>query len=190
MKKEELDKLLEKFYSGSCSEEEERALMTFFTYGEVPEGYEAEKAIFNYYSVNLEVPDASPELERKIIDSFGAPENAGKTASIRKIAFYISAAASILLLVSIWFLLGERRREDTFSDPAIAYSETIKILYNISEQLNNPGQSLEPIAKMNQAAPGMEKFVETAGILEKKLSAIDYMSKAIDLSELSDKTNK
>ena len=56
MKTEELNRLLEKYYSGESTEEEERDLKVFFTGNDIPEGYEAERALFGYFMTVSEVP--------------------------------------------------------------------------------------------------------------------------------------
>ena len=44
MKKEELDILLERYYEGLSTDEDEKALKVFFSGNDMPEGYETEKA--------------------------------------------------------------------------------------------------------------------------------------------------
>ena len=46
---QEAEKLMEKYYEGSTTVAEENQLRTFLSQSNVPERYEAEKAIFGYY---------------------------------------------------------------------------------------------------------------------------------------------
>ena len=67
MNEEELKRLIEKYYSGESTEEEERALRAYFIENSAPPGYEAEKEIFSFLMEAGEVPEPSAGFEARII---------------------------------------------------------------------------------------------------------------------------
>ena len=67
MNEEELKRLIEKYYSGESTEEEERALRSYFIENNAPPGYEAEKEIFSFLMEAGEVPEPSAGFEARII---------------------------------------------------------------------------------------------------------------------------
>jgi len=67
MKKEELDSLLEKYYSGISTESEELTLRAYFSSESVTEEYVGEKLIFGYFSSEVKVPEPSADFESSII---------------------------------------------------------------------------------------------------------------------------
>jgi hypothetical protein len=74
---------------------------------------------------------------------------------------------------------------DTFTDPAIAYAETIKILRDVSSQLNQGAQVLEPVGKMSEVTrKSFESINKSTGIVERNLKNLDYLQRAISLSNV------
>jgi len=67
MNREELNRLLKKYYEGKTSEAEELILRKFFGEKNVPAGFEAEKEIFGFYSRLKKIPGPSHDLEKRII---------------------------------------------------------------------------------------------------------------------------
>ena len=57
MNEGELKKLLDKYYNGDSTDNEEMLLRDFFNNENVPGGYEAEKAIFSYFSSPVNIPE-------------------------------------------------------------------------------------------------------------------------------------
>jgi hypothetical protein len=137
MNTKELNRLLEKYYKGDSTEEEEEMLRRFFTGDNIPEGYEAEKDIFTYYNEAIAVPEPSYDFEARILEGIDKSEESRRKVTIRRYLFpSLSAAAGILLLAgSYFFFIHRSEPRDTFTDPAIAYAETMKILMNQQKSL-------------------------------------------------------
>ncbi len=194
MKKEELDKLLEKYYDGSSTEEEQKALKKFFTGSDLPEGYETEKAIFRYYRDMSEIPEPSADLDERIISALDKQLSTGRKPIMSKSVLAISAAAAVLIIISgSWFFLTHGKRSgDTFSDPEIAYAETIKILYNVSVRMNEGTSALEPVSKMNVIPVKDIGLIErSAETVMKSLGRLNYLQQVIELTNYqSGKINK
>ena len=187
MSEEELKRLIEKYYNGESTEEEEIALKVFFRKGNVPEGFDAEKEIFSYYAESQDVPEPSIDFEARILAGIDASERERGSQNVRRYLIPIlSAAAGILILTGSYFFFMKRAESvDTFADPAIAYAETIKILRDVSSQLNHSAQVLEPVGKMSEFTRKSFKSInKSTGIVEKNLKNLDYLQRAIDLSHV------
>jgi hypothetical protein len=185
MNEEELKRLIGKYYNGESTEEEERSLRDFFAKNNIPEGYETEKIIFSYYTDSAVVPEPSLDFEARILAGIDASE---KNRGIRQMKKYLlpvfSVAAGLLILVaSYYFIISRRGPTDTFTDPKIAYAETIKILRDVSSQLNRGVQALEPVGKIDELTRKSFKTINSSAIIvEKNLENLDYLQRAIDLT--------
>lgn len=182
MKEEELKRLVEKYYNGESSEEEENTLKDFFRKNNVPKGYEAEKEIFSYYTGLEDIPEPSIDFEARILAGIDASERVtGSQKTKRYIISVMSAAAGLLLLAgSYFFFVKKSETADTFTDPKIAYAETVKILRDVSFQLNHGARVLEPVSKINKVKiKSIETINKSTRIVERNL---DYLHKTIEIS--------
>jgi hypothetical protein len=185
MNEKELKRLLEKYYSGESTEGEEKTLRDIFRKGNVPEGYESEKLIFSYYTESAELSEPSIGFEARILAGIDDSEIKRGSQKLRKYLLpLLSAAAGLLILIgSYFFFINRNEPIDTFSDPQIAYAETIKILKDVSSQLNHGTQTLEPVGKLNEITQkGFETINKSTRIVEKNLKDLDYLQKAIEIT--------
>jgi len=178
MKREELDKLLEKYYKGKSTGEEQNLLISFFKGPDVPEGYEAEKAVFSYFAASSDLPDPSADFEARILSRIDEYEKSGKPVMSGNLAMLImSTAAGLLIMVGSYFYFSNKNEpQDTFTNPEIAYAETMKILMDVSYRLNKGTKSLEPVGIINS--------VKSKNI-DKNLKNLEYIQTAIDLTRVS-----
>jgi len=187
MNAEELNKLLEKYYKGESTEEEEKTLREYFKEHNVPESYKAEKDIFGYYIADREVPEPSFDFEARILAGIDASDSKRGSQKIRKyVLLSLSAAAGLLVLAGLYFFLVSRTEpKDTFTDPKIAYAETMKILIDVSSQLNHGVQALEPVSRINEmTTKSFEAINKSTIIIEKNLKNLDYIKKAIEITNV------
>jgi hypothetical protein len=190
MKEEELKRLVEKYYNGEGTEEEESTLRDFFRKNEIPRGYEAEKEIFSYYTESAQIPEPSHDFETQIFAAIDASE---RERAIQKVKRYLlpllSAAAGLLILAGSYFLIIQRDAQgDTFSDPKIAYAETVKILKDVSSQMNRGAQVLEPMGKINEIREkSFETINKSTRVVEKNLKNLVFLQKAVENTKASDK---
>jgi hypothetical protein len=188
MKKEELNRLLEKYYNGDSTDGEERSLKRFFSENTNVEGYEYEKEIFGYFTTAGEVPEPSADFEARIIAGVGASDSRVTTRTNMKFILpVLSAAAGILILTgSYFFFINSKMPEDTFSDPELAYAETMKILMEVSTKLNNGTRALVPIDKINEHTnESFKAFSRSTKIIEKNLRSLDYLNSDHESSRLT-----
>jgi hypothetical protein len=178
MNREELNSLLEKFYNGESTAEEEKVLKRFFSEGDIPQGFEYEKAIFSYYSSSLNIPEPSSDFENRILIGITESGSRQKTGKYRKLALWLmsTAAALLIMIGSYFFITGNKGLQDTYSDPEIAYAETIKILMDVSALLNKGTQTLEPVGIINEVKSKK---------IEDNLRNLEYIQTAIELTRVS-----
>jgi hypothetical protein len=185
MKTLELNRLLEKYYKGESTEKDEAELRSFFNENNIPEGYEAEKVIFSFYRNTVEVPEPSPDFESGIIAGIDEYESKSSSLNLRKFILpLISTAAGLLILAGLYFFFSDRSEpRNTYSDPEIAYAETMKILMKVSSKLNQGAMALEPVAKINDlTTKSFDAINKPAKIIEKNLKNLDYLQRAYELT--------
>lgn len=173
MKREELNKLLEKYYDGETSREEEEILMNFFSGDSVLTEYQAEKEIFSHYAGSERIPVPSVDFEDRILKGIDDLEKKQRSISLKKRYIKVmSAAAAILLLIGSYFVFFNKEvQEDTFSDPQLAYAETMRILNEVSVKLNKGTEALKPLSKMqNDLETGLESIDRSATIISTSLN--------------------
>lgn len=184
MNEEELNRLIEKYYNGESTEEEEKTLREYFNENNIPESYEAEKDIFGYYTAAGEVPEPSSGFVAGILTGIDAADAKRRSQKIREYIFpLLSAAAGLLILAGSYFFFVHRSGTgETFKDPEIAYAETIKILMDVSSRLNKGAQALEPVSRISEiTTKSFEEINKSSIIVEKNLKTLDYLQTANEI---------
>lgn len=153
MKVDKVEKLIEAFYEGNTSIEEEKALLHYFRTADVPEHLLAEKEMFLQLTTNN--PQVPEELEKKLsglIDTWEQEEQ--EELSIKPVRktnwiWVGGIAASIILIFSIWTytsynqLNTQNLQADTYTNPDEAFKEAQKALALVSKNLNKGIVQLE-----------------------------------------------
>jgi hypothetical protein len=178
MNAEELNRLLEKYYSGESTQEEEMTLREYFNGDNILNGFEAEKKIFAFYMSTREVPEPSLGFEKRILAGIDMEERNAATSKMRKLLIPVmSAAASILILAGTWFYFDRRiEAQDTYTDPRIARAETMKILRDVSSKMNRATDGLQPVSKINvMKSKSFKAINKSAKIIEKNLKSLEKL---------------
>lgn len=183
MKKEEVDILLERYYQGTSTCADEKILRDFFNSKDIPVEYEAERNIFSYYSSLSEVPEPSEHFESRIISAIDSISG-GNNYSVKKLVLLVSGiAAGLMILIGTWFFLSRYETEDTFTDPELAYAETMKVLYEVSAMINSGTENLDPISKMNlKDVEGLNVLAVSRETIEESLRNLEFLQKVIRTS--------
>ena len=180
----EIKRLLEKYFNGQSSEEEEFELRKFFDAENIPSGYEAETEMFRFFSENASIPRPSEDFEKNIITAIDVAEKSSFVTVYRyRIYAYSSIAACLLLLLGSYFFFSRHSQpKDTFSDPEIAYAVTIKILYEVSSTLNQGTRQLDHFRKLEDAVVrGLASINSSTRIIDNNLKNLDYFQQAINM---------
>ncbi|NDV57105.1 hypothetical protein [Bacteroides sp. 519] len=144
MKVGEIEKLLEEFYEGKTTEEQEEALREYFETEEVPEQFKLDQKIFVDYGkvTKVDVPLGLESKLIKLIDEKAAEEKRFmvKNKTVFNWKRVGSIAAGVLLIVGLAYGIMHLRNghpKDTFTNPQDAYEAMQAALYEISSNLND-----------------------------------------------------
>lgn len=186
MNYDSIDKLLELFYAGETTLEEEDLLRNFFRSDQVPERLKADQIQFLMYSESQNVEPLGEEFDRKLLSKM---ETKPKRTIQRWMYSFSGVAAAILVVVLLWtdgFFRADKPLPGTINNPELAFAETQKALQMISSNLN---QGLQPVqtasAELYRPIKQMEKMqvlsqsmrqVETFGVLNQAYQLIRPVS--------------
>jgi len=160
-----IEELLNKFYEGTSTQEEELQLTEYFlNETDADERWKDEQQLFRLlHDSQIQVPaGVSKRLEESIMQMDIPP----KSVSLRRKLYYwiSSSAAMILLCTGLFFALRQPsypKRVDTFNNPEEAALVAQQTLAYVSIQLN------KGIAKASEAGQELEKVNQ---ILNKHLN--------------------
>lgn len=183
--KQEIKILLDKYYSADCSEEEEKLLRELLSDEESAGEFILEKEIFESYRlINSNIPSSSDNFEEKVMSEIDKLEQSAGTNSLQKFWFYLSGIAAGVALLAVLYFVDVSRKEpkDSFSDPAVAYAETMKVLYEVSAKLNKGIKTVEPLGELQSVTQKSLSIIsEPALIAEKKLQELKQLQQAVEL---------
>ena len=142
---EKVRKMLERFYRGETSLEEERWLQDYLSSITVPEELLADQELFMALEERDDTIPVPRDLNAKILNTIDREEKG--SLRTRRISLYsISGlAAGLLALIAVYvfflrtdtpLLLSDRQGIDTYEDPMDAYQEAKKTLAYVSGKLN------------------------------------------------------
>jgi len=162
MNSEEIKRLLEKYYEGATTSGEELLLKKFFSMENVPTDLRSDQEIFRYYMQAAEIPEPSADFEKKIISAIESEELDSDRIKRRRLFVTLSGIAAALLIItgSYFFFTNRSEPRDTYSDPEVAYAETMKILYQVSARLNKGTKALGHLSTLQDET---QKTMETVG---------------------------
>lgn len=183
MKEEKLKELLDKYFNGDSSLEEELLLKRYFEGDIILPGYEVERDIFSHFSNPGDIPSPSENFEARIRESIDRLEAGQRKPFSGRWYYAASGIAAILIIVFglLFFLKNNSGPKDTFSDPAIAYAETMKVLNDVSAKLNRGTSTLKPITRLESAAKlSIESIDRSAVILSTSMRPIGTISRLSD----------
>jgi len=182
MNLQEINRLLEKFFNGETSLEEEKQLRSFFSSREVPPKWQGMAEYFSFLreerTLNLGQPDFDSRLEESLAES-----RISRLFDLRRPWIYWAAgvAASILILVAVFVKFDpfSGKISDTYDNPEVAYVQAKKILMFVSTQLNKGTENLDqinkfddglkniqPVASFNKSIDGIERLNEVDKVKE------------------------
>lgn len=154
MHTEHIDRLLDKFYCGDTSREEEKILSNYFTQADVPQKYEDDKKVFtslsDFESVQLH---ALAQRTEAFIDLLQTTEVASSQPKRRTMWMKtLSIVASLFIVFSVGLLVHQYTKKnrnilaDTCKNPDEAYRATMDALELFAKKYS---KGIEPMEKAN-----------------------------------------
>lgn len=139
MELDNIELLVEKYFSGETSIAEEKQLKAYFSGSDVAPHLEQYKAVFGYFG------QAKQEQFTKTV-----PLQSRKRIYVA----WLSVAASVALLAGTYFFMTQEPNQPqdlgTFDDPEVAFAETQKALEMVSENVNEGVKSVAYVHEYNQ----------------------------------------
>jgi hypothetical protein len=183
MNLQRIDDLIVKYENGESSLAEEQELREFFLNDESPEELreyrDILRAMENFHSVRI----TNPEFDEKVLDAIAArTDNPSLHFRYSKPFVFTGIAAALILIFGLYFILKQTKTaEDTYSDPAIAYAETRRVLLLVSENLNAGHREMAKLSHLNQ---GLEELNNLAAFDEgmknlKKFAVLEQSKQTI-----------
>jgi len=165
--------LLEKYFDGLTTLEEEKEIFTWFSREDIDPSLESYRLQFLLMQEAREPVHADPETERKWSDMILSLEEKPALPRMQHRFIRYATAASIALLIGITGFLAIhrewRRDKDTYTDPRVAYAEVQKTLLYVSQKMNQGIKPLNAVNKMNSAVKPLES-------LHKMDHSLDYLN--------------
>ncbi|MBU8892922.1 MAG: hypothetical protein KOO66_09085 [Bacteroidales bacterium] len=150
--------LLEKYYSGDTTLDEEKILREYFSSDIIDKELIADKDIFLYQIHENDKADSVPDISNKIWSTLNGIEidNTKKFYDLRYL--FLRIAAGVVILTGSFFLLKNQvfkkdqnfQFTDTYENPELAYQQAKETLLYVSAMLNNGVDHMEPIQKISE----------------------------------------
>ncbi len=182
---EEIRKLLDRFYLGETTLEEEKILQKYFTSSSIPEELLPDRDLFRTLG-DADDSVAVPEgLNQKILDVIDKQEK--RVIRTRRISVFSLSGLAAGLLVVIALYVGYFRADsparlaqqmtDTYEDPRDAYEEARRTLTYVSAKLNTGTSELEHVVKASKSASDPLKSLSKINKGSKELSLLGQLQR-------------
>ena len=179
-------KLLDRFYQGETTLEEEKILQDYFSSASVPEELMPDRDLFRTIepaSQNISVPDGLNQKILNVID-----QQARKVVKTRRISMFTLSglAAGLLVVIALYtgfFSKGQPARlashqmSDTYDDPQDAYEEARRTLAFVSAKLNTGTSELVHVKKISKTASDPLKSLSKINKGSKELSLLGQLQR-------------
>lgn len=192
MELNQIKQLLEKYYDGNTSLEEEKLLKDFFRYRPVPAELETDKELFLHLASESKTQPIHSALEQKLEAWIDKQEPKGKKISMVTWRFRIAGVAAMLAIVVTCYVTMFRPKndavamKDTYKNPELAYAEAKQTMLYISQQLNKGTQPLSNVGKLNM---GMNKLAPVSSI-NNGMEQLQLVSKYMNTSKKDNNKTK
>lgn len=153
-----IEQLLERYWEGETSLEEEQELRDFFGRPEVPAKWKSAQVLFLYFNEQRKV-DLDGLFDEKVIAQVEDTPDISR-GKVRKLIYDLVRVAAVgLILVTATYFVREQYLEqkddpymvDTFENPKEAFEETKKALLMISKNFNKGRKEAKKVGAFNDA---------------------------------------
>lgn len=181
MNLQEIEKMLEKYFNGESSLDEEILLQDFFLRIDLPKKFSGLKLYFEFTRNERARGIMDPAFDQKLLKKIEEPRLA-KLLDIRRPWIYWASgvAASVLILIAVFVKFDPFTHpvKDTYQDPKEAYVEATKVLLYVAEKLNKGTSRLEPVARFETGLQNLKPVTA----YDKGLSDISRLDHANQLN--------
>jgi hypothetical protein len=182
----EIRKLLDRFYAGETTLEEERILQEYFSSASIPEELLPDRDLFRSLESMGHVEPVPSGLNQKILDIIDQQEK--RVVRTRRISIYSLSglAAGLLVVIALYVgyfrgdgagLLASHQITDTYKDPLDAYEEAKRTLAYVSSKLNEGTSELELVKQVSKTASDPLKSLSRINKGSKELSLLGQLQR-------------
>jgi hypothetical protein len=174
MKMNEVKALLQKYYDGLTSPQEESDLEMYFLTGAIDPSMEADKLHFQAVSSmrNEEIP-VPDDLEASVLETLSRVQKDQARGNRRILYTAFSVAAGLLLLVSTFVFLNRQNDIRPVTDPVVAYAESREALELVSKYFNEGTSRISDLGKIREAVEPLGKL----NSLDKAAKSLSHLGK-------------
>ena len=182
----EIRKMLDRFYAGETTLEEEKKLQDYFSSARIPEELIPDKDLFRSLGNATDSVSVPEGLNQKILSVISEQEK--KVIRTRRISvFSLSGLAAGLLVVIALYVgyfknngggrLASNQITDTYTDPRDAYEEAKRTLAYVSNKLSTGTTELEYVAKVSKTSTEPLKSLSKINKGSKELSLLGQLQR-------------
>ncbi|MFN2336752.1 MAG: hypothetical protein ABR560_07255 [Bacteroidales bacterium] len=176
MEQERIRELLNKYFEGNTSEEEEAQLREYLSdlslsaavrtsYGYIPD-------------MTPEIPEPSEGFYEKLEEITCQSAEIPRRSRMLRYALGTAAAAAILTGALLLFdYFGRSELQDTYKDPQIAMAEVRNILLAVSEKMTTGTEPLGSINSITTAPESLTGFKILNSVVDDNLSRLQYLDR-------------
>jgi hypothetical protein len=189
---EKVRKMLERFYQGETSLEEERWLQDYLSSTTVPEEFLADKELFKAFEESEESISVPGDLNSKILATIDREEH--RQLKSRRISLFslsgLAAGLLALIAVYVFFLrtddpaqLAGNQMVDTYEDPMDAYEEAKKTLAFVSNKLNAGTSEIKHIQQVSKTTTDPLKSLSKINKGSKELVLLGELQRVREIDQ-------
>lgn len=157
--------LLEKFWNGESTLEEEKLLEDYFAYCDrVEPGFRESAAYFAARRKSGEHQGLGDDFDREMLEKIDGGNGSGRIVSLK---YFWRVAAAILIIgggVALWWSVQTQNekpsyavtQQDTYDNPKEALEATKKALFMMSSKFNEGSSEVHKIQKLNEVSESIK----------------------------------
>jgi hypothetical protein len=175
MEQEKIRELINRYFEGDTTAEEEQLLREYLNDPSAPDllreklGYLA--------SFPGKVPEPSAGFYERLESVTHAPVTISPQRTARR---YLAAVAAVAVIIAglwmIFFHQGSPVTRDTYDDPVIAMAEVKSILMNVSGKMNSGVEQLGQVSAITEKREEFEGLGRISDIVADNLSRLRYLN--------------
>jgi hypothetical protein len=154
-----IDELLEKYFKGESSMEEEQILMNLLAEANSSDKYINEKIMFEYFNSEKSRNDISDDFDEKILKAINS-NNTIRVDFRRKLHRIINIAAVIAMIIGIYFFFPYNNEQSAqiSQEDYKGYVETYNALAKASKYINQVNQNLAKLEVIDESLEQLDKM--------------------------------
>ena len=177
--------MLDRFYQGETTLEEERRLLEYFSSTSVPEEMIPDRDLLRTMDSGNEAIHVPVDLDQKILAGIDREER--KMTRTRRISLFSLSglAAGLLVVIALYtgYFSNQNSRLAMHEDPREAYEEAKRTLAYVSAKLNDGTSELKHVQQASKAASDPLKSLSKINKGSKELSLLGQIQRVNDMKQ-------